>query len=186
MFDVCPNDCVIFQNELAEVDMCPKCDAHRYKSTGNNIPVRRFHYLPLGPRLERLFGTSNLAQLVQAHKTLPVPSTLFDIPDSPMWRSTYSHSGVFGGDPRGISLSLCTDGVNPYSHLRCSYSMWPIVLSLLNLPRNIRNDFKNMFLVGIIPGNGRKEAHTIHPYLEILVDENALYYYKCGMLSPKR
>ena len=49
--------------------------------------------------------------------------------------------------------------------------MCPIVLSLLNLPRNIRYNFGNLFLVGIIPGNGRKEAKTIQPYLEVLVDE---------------
>ena len=28
-----------------------------------------------------------------------------------------------------------------------------------------------MFLVGIVPGNGKKEAKNIHPYLEVLVDE---------------
>ena len=49
--------------------------------------------------------------------------------------------------------------------------MWPIVLTLLNFPRSIRHVFSNMFFMGIIPGNGKKEANSIHPYLEILVDE---------------
>ena len=55
--------------------------------------------------------------------------------------------------------------------------MWPIVLSLLNLPRKIRHNFENMMLVGIIPGNGRKEAQNIHPYLEVLVDEMIMQSY---------
>ena len=112
-----------------------------------------------------------MAQLVQEHGGITPSSILFDLHDSPLWKSAYSDSGVFEGDKRGISFSLCTDGVNPFSHLRCNYSMWPVVLNLLNLPKNIRHAFFNMFLVGIIPGNGSKEASNVHPYLEILVDE---------------
>ena len=74
-------------------------------------------------------------------------------------------------DSRGISLSLCTDGVNPFSHLRCNYSMWSIMMSLINLPRKIRNDFHNLFLVGIIHANNKREARNIHPYLEVSMDE---------------
>ena len=96
---------------------------------------------------------------------------MFDLHDSPMWRSAYSDTGIFKGDSRGIALGLCTDGVNPFSHLRCTYSMWPIVLSLLNLPRDVRHNFQNMLLVGIIPSNHGKEAQSIRPYFEVLVDE---------------
>ena len=90
---------------------------------------------------------------------------MFDVHDSPPWKTAYSVAGMFEGDSQGISLGLCTDGVNPFSHLCCSYSMWTIVMSLLNLLRDIRHDFRNMFVIGIIPGNGKNEAHTIHPYL---------------------
>ena len=85
--------------------------------------------------------------------------------------SQHTDSGVFQGDSRGISFGLCTDGVNPFSHLRCTYSMWPIDLTLLNLPRSIHHEFRNVFMVGIVPSNGKKEANSIHPYLEVLVDE---------------
>ena len=78
---------------------------------------------------------------------------------------------MFNGDKRGLSFGLCTDGVNPYAHNRVSYSMSPIVLTLLNFPRSMRNSFTNLFLVGIIPGNGSKEAAHIDPYLNVLVDE---------------
>ena len=172
VYDVCPNDCIIFRCTFSDLDKCPKCNANRYKSGGSSsIPVRTFHYLPLGPRLKRLFGISNLAQLLQEHGRVPSSSSLFDLHDSPSWKNAYSDSGIFQGDSRGISFSLCSDGVNPFSHLRCNYSMWPIVLNLLNLPRRIRHQFNNMFLVGIIPANGKKEAHTIHRYLEVLVDK---------------
>jgi hypothetical protein len=71
-------------------------------------------------------------------------SILSDIHSSPAWAATYSKDGIFKGDARGISFGLCTDGVNPFSHLRTSYSMIPIVMSLLNLPRNVRHSFGNI------------------------------------------
>lgn len=49
--------------------------------------------------------------------------------------------------------------------------MWPIVLTILNLPPKIRYSFSNLLLVGIVPGNNQKEPSSLDPYLEILVDE---------------
>ena len=91
--------------------------------------------------------------------------------DSPYWKSTYSDTDVFKGDRRGVSLCLCTDGVNLFSHNKVSYSMWPIVLAILNLPSHQRYLFGNLILVGIVPGNGTKEANSLDPYLDISVDE---------------
>lgn len=67
-------------------------------------------------------------------------------------------------------MAFCTDGVNPFAHNRVVYSMWPIMLTLLNLPRII-NLFTNILLVGIIPGNEGKEAKSLDPYLEVFIDE---------------
>lgn len=91
-----------------------------------------------------------------------------DVHDSATWRQAYSCHGVFGGDKRGLSLA---DGMNPFKHNKVSYSMWPVMLTILNLPRNIRNHFGNILLVGIIPGNGYKEPDNLDPYLDIQVDE---------------
>ena len=96
---------------------------------------------------------------------------IFDIHQSEAWREAYSDSGIFKGDPRGVSLALCTDGVCPFAHNRVTYSMWPIMLTLLNLPRNLRNRFSSILLVGIVPANGTKEPHNLNPYFDILVDE---------------
>ena len=83
----------------------------------------------------------------------------------------YDKAGIFNGDSRGVSLALCTDGVNPFSHNKVSYSMWPIMITLLNLPRKFRNRFGSILLTGIIPANGTKEPKNLNPYLDILVDE---------------
>ena len=49
--------------------------------------------------------------------------------------------------------------------------MLPLMLSLLNLPRNIRYHFDSILLVRIIPSNGSQEPQLLNIYLDILVDE---------------
>ena len=106
--------------------------------SGTSIPAHTFSYLPLRPRIARLFGTPNLAEVVQTHLTEKTDE-MNDIHDSPSWRRVYSLQGVFAGDSRGLSLALCTDGVNPFNHNKVPYSMWPIMLTILKLPRKVRN-----------------------------------------------
>ena len=111
MFHACQNDCILFNKEFEALKECPKCKAPHYKHG-------KFVYLPIGPRLERLFRTSNLAQLVQSHggSDFEVLDVMHDIHDSPVWKIVYSKQGVFNGDKQGINLGLCTDGVSPFSH----------------------------------------------------------------------
>ena len=50
--------------------------------------------------------------------------------------------------------------------------MWPIVLGQFNLPRQIRYQFANLVLVGIIPTQTEgSEPKDFDPYLDVLVDE---------------
>ncbi len=95
----------------------------------------------------------------------------YSIHESSTWRERYSADGIFHGDPRGLSLSLCTDGVNPFAKEKVSYSMWPIIimLTILNLPHGLRKLAGSLLLAGIIPG--KSEPHNMDPYLEPLVDE---------------
>ncbi len=177
VYHVCPNDCIIFRKEYKNAKSCPKCNEERFKYN-SHVPKRTFIYLPLCPRVIRSYGTASIAEALQIHgknladsETEQVP-VVRDIHDSPMWNRAYSQEGTFQGDSRGLSFSLCLDGLNPWSKNKTNYSMWPIVLGQLNLPRNIRNLLSNLILVGIIPAQaGGKEAFNLEPYLEILVDE---------------
>ncbi len=118
-----------------------------------------------------MFGNKIVAKMLQCHVELmnKQEKKVSDIHQSNEWRSLYGVSGYFNGDSRGISLSLCTDGMNPFAKEKCTYSMWPIQIGCLNLPRRTRYKAGSLFLAGIIPG--RKEPKNIDPYLDILVDE---------------
>lgn len=174
VFHVCVNDCVLYRGEHKNCDVCPKCNEPRFKA--KSIPRRTFHYLPLSPRFIRSYGTEGISYLLQSHGgEIGEPNNegiMKDIHDSPKWKSSFRVGGIFNGDSRGLALSLCLDGLNPWSKNKCNYSMWPIVLGQLNLPRNIRYHFANLLLVGIIPSQTQgKEPKHLDPFLEVLVDE---------------
>lgn len=176
VFHVCPNDCIIFRGEYKNSSSCPKCNESRFKAGKVNTPQRTFHYLPLGPRLARSFGTKDISYLLQSHEgecqSAETGGIMTDIHDSPKWKEAFDDNGTFHGDPRGVALSLCLDGLNPWSKNKATYSMWPIVLAQLNLPRRIRYQFANLLLVGIIPSQKEgSEPKDLDPYLEVLVDE---------------
>ena len=121
-YHACPDDCILFRKEYAELSQCSICNAQRFKP-GTHIPARQFTYLPIGPRLVRIYGTSSTAQMLQTHNNSS-NCTMYDIHDSRFWSNAYSTEGVFKGDSRGIAVSFCTDGVNPFSHHKSQYSMW--------------------------------------------------------------
>ena len=86
-------------------------------------------------------------------------------------------------------MSFCSDGVNPLKTMHLVYSMWPLMVSILNFPVALRKSVGGILLVGVIPGNGRKEAYHMDPYLDILVDEllvlaHCNIYYPAHMSAP--
>ena len=67
--DACPNGCMLFWKEYEYANQCIWCGAQRYKekmrrSDGKRkrIPNAILRYLPLGPRLQRLFTTTRVAE----------------------------------------------------------------------------------------------------------------------------
>ena len=177
IYDACPNDCVLFRKtdhyDYTALTNCPICNGKRFCTARN--PARKYYYYPLGPRWKRMFGNATVAEVLQSHDIAyedhPSGQCVDDIIGSPLWKKVYGDGGFFEGERRGICAQLSTDGVNPFSSNKVIYSMWPIMLTVLNLPKRIRNLFSNMMLVGIIPGNGDHEAKSIDPYLEVVVDE---------------
>ena len=119
-YDCCINDCIIFRNcsdgAFKDLTTCPKCDSARYYSH-TKIAKKRFKYIPLATRIKRMFANETVSELLQQHQgqqcdDVPIVT---DLHQSQAWRSMYNASGPFQGDPRGICLSFCTDGTNPFS-----------------------------------------------------------------------
>lgn len=169
-YEVCINDCVIFRDKHLDLDQCPSCGEPRRL---NGCIRKSFTYMPSGPRLARWFGTSNLCQLLFADK-ISINGTLTDFTDGDLYKTWFREGGVFENmkEEHCVPLSLFADGVNPYKHQSAQKSMWPVMLTWINLPRNIRQVLGPMLLVGIIP-SGLKgcEPKTLEPYFELLTEE---------------
>lgn len=184
-FDVCPNDCMIYHNDIEKT--CDACGSERYDANGK--PKKVFKYFPLGPRLARIFQDENLAKILHAHSTRTDKDVLSDILDTYRWRKEwFDLGGEFKGQ-YGCALNFCTDGVNPFKTVGIQYSMWPMMMSVLNFPVSFRKSVGGTLLLGIIPGNGRKEAYHLDPYISIVVNELIILsdchiYYPQYMSSP--
>ena len=174
-YHCCVNDCVLFRNSsrgaYEKHVKCPVCNEPRFLSHGK-IPRKRFKYMSVVTRLHRYFSNSHTSELLQNHWQCSGEHSneiVTSIHQSPAWHEWYSPSGVFKGEHRSISFALCTDGLNPFSHEKTQYSMWPIFLVPLNMPHSIRMKTGSMFLTGIIPGP--KEPKNMDPYIDVLVDD---------------
>ena len=70
-FDCCVNDCVIFRNSsnenLLSASNCPKCGENRYEPF-TQVPRKKFKYIPLAPRLKRMFANKKISELLQDHQ----------------------------------------------------------------------------------------------------------------------
>lgn len=117
---------------------CPICNSKRFRTARK--PARKFYYYPLGPCWKRMFGNPTVAEVLESHDIADEdhPSgQCVDIIGSPLWKKVYDDGGFFEGERRGISTQLSTDGVNPFSSNKVIYSMWLIMLTVLNLPKRI-------------------------------------------------
>ena len=108
---------------------------------------------------------------MHAHSSRPKGEFIKDISNTNRWKNDWlGSSGIMKGDSNGCVLSFSSDSAKPYKSMHIVYLMWPIMLSLLNFPIPLRKSADGILLVGIVSGNGKKEANNLTPYLDILVD----------------
>ena len=69
-FDSCVNDCVVFkqclEGSFENLTVCPKCSEPHFKKE-SSIPRKVFKYIPLAPRLSRMFKNKKNSENLQAH-----------------------------------------------------------------------------------------------------------------------
>ena len=76
----------------------------------------------------------------------------------------------FALDSRNIRFGLATDGFNPYGMMSSSYSCWPVVLVMYNLPPWLCMKEAYLSLSLIIPGP-KSPGDNIHVFLQPLLED---------------
>ena len=74
--DACEKGCVLFRKEYAHLDYCPNCESCRYIVVDNGMGEKRqtkitvsvLRYMPIIPRLQRLFMVEETARQMTWHK----------------------------------------------------------------------------------------------------------------------
>ncbi|XP_028074146.1 uncharacterized protein LOC114276562 [Camellia sinensis] len=75
--------------------------------------------------------------------------------DSDEWKEFDTQHPEFALEPRNVRLGLATDGFNPFRNMNNSYSLWPVVLILYNLPPWLAMKDPFFMLSLLIPGESQ-------------------------------
>ncbi|XP_070007649.1 uncharacterized protein [Nicotiana sylvestris] len=149
------------------------CEKPRFKknSRGNMVVIKAMHYLPLIPRLKRLYASMSSSPHMRWHFENRRPPSLMCHPsDGEAWKHFDRTYPDFASEPRNIQLGLCVAGFMPFSISATPYSCWPIFLTPYNLPPELCMTSPYIFLNYIIL-NPRNPKSLIDVYLQPLIDD---------------
>ncbi|XP_072079067.1 uncharacterized protein [Arachis hypogaea] len=176
--DCCINGCMLYykEDDIPRKE-CKFCHSPRYKigKKGKSVPLKRMHYLPLIPRLRRLYASMNTAPHMRCHFDHEFKGVIEHPSDSKAWKYFDRKHPQFSQEPRNVRLGLCADGFTPFGQSGKQYSCWPIIVTPYNLPPSMCMKTPYMFLSMIIPGP-RNPKTRIDVYLQPLIDELKLLW----------
>jgi len=180
--DCCMNGCMLFyDNDNGKNDasllQCKFCGHPRYCALHGGqrqkkpIPLKSMFYLPIIPRLQRMFASNRTTQHMTWHDENKIEGMLRHPSDGQAWKHVDRKHPSFASDPRNVRLGLCLDGFNSYIQASSSpYSCWLVIVTPYNLPPEMCMTKPYMFLTCIIPGPSNQKA-SIDVYLEPLIDD---------------
>ncbi|XP_057806813.1 uncharacterized protein LOC131021574 isoform X3 [Salvia miltiorrhiza] len=172
----CPEDCILYRNEYANLVNCPTCGKSRWKVLKNDkinegVPAKVLWYFPPIPRFQRMFGNKEMSSNLRWHADKRVRDGHLRHPaDSPAWKLVDEQWPNFGNEPRNLRLALSADGINPHSVMSSKYSCWPIILITYNLPPWLCMKRKHMMLTLLVSGP-HQPGNDIDVYLAPLIDD---------------
>ncbi|XP_025811686.1 uncharacterized protein LOC112889329 [Panicum hallii] len=186
--DACEDNCMLFWKEHANDTHCMHCSKSRYAvvvdEDGNavttNVPVKQLRYMPITPRLKRLFLNQETAKQMRWHKEgdrqNQDPDIMVHLSDGEAWQALDRFDPEFARDPRSARLGLSTDGFTPYTNNSTSYSCWPVFMMPYNLPPSKCMKEDVTFLALIIPGP-KDPVTKINVFMQPLIEELKLLWH---------
>ncbi|XP_019158170.1 PREDICTED: uncharacterized protein LOC109154886 [Ipomoea nil] len=186
--DCCVNSCMLYYKSDINERHCKFCGEARFKprpptcARGKEVPKKMMHYLPLIPRLQRLYASQNSAEHMRWHyENHRQPGIMCHPSDGEAWKHFDTQYPDFAADPRNVRLGLCANGFSPFGLNAKSYSCWPVMVVPYNLPPSMCMTTPYIFLTCIIPGEHNPKAN-IDVYLQPLIDELQLLW-DIGLLT---
>ena len=141
------------------------------------VPCRKYVHQSLKEWVGRLLSRPGIEDILDAPHDQPPPGYMGDVWDSPVLKRFRDTDGTpfFAkhGEELRLAFSLGADGFHPLGSLEAKQSMsaTAIYMVLLNLPKDQRFKYKNMYLVGVIPGPSKPSLEQINHALSLIVHE---------------
>jgi len=109
--DICPNFCMLYYLENAEMTECMTCGHSRYKPrTGRGktlVAYKKLKYFPITPRLQRLFMSLRTAEHMTWHQSHhAVDGVMVHPSDGEAWKHFNSMHPPFSAESRNVRLGL--------------------------------------------------------------------------------
>jgi Transposase family tnp2 len=175
--DVCPNFCTLYYKSHKDNIVCDECKEPRYEPCTINkksklVPQKILRYLPITPRLQRMYMTRTTAERMRWHKEglREKPGIIVHSSDAEAWKTFDLKHPDFAYEVRNVRLGLTTDGFMPYNSSATPYSCWAVFVFPYNLPPIFLMKEDSMFLALIIPGL-KHPGRDIDVVLQPLIDE---------------
>jgi hypothetical protein len=123
--DACVNNCMIYYKQDEHKDRCDFCNESRYvvtKPAGQGrkrkpIPCKVLCYLPIIPRLQRMFMEAKTAIHMCWHKarTRANPNVMVHPSDGDVWKHFSTKFIDFAMDPRNVRVAIATCHIPKFS-----------------------------------------------------------------------
>ncbi|XP_047326651.1 uncharacterized protein LOC124930343 [Impatiens glandulifera] len=168
--DVCRDGCMLFWKTDSDDELCKFCELPMYKGNGyKRKPYKQLFYLPLTPRLQRLYASNMTAAHMTWHAHHCTEDGIMCHPsDGEAWKTFDHHYPDFAREGRNVRLGLCSDGFAPFGQFGKPYSCWPVILTHYSLPLGMCMKTPYMFISLIVPGP-KCPQKNIDIYLQPLV-----------------
>jgi len=155
--NICPNFCMLYYLENAELTECMTCGHSHYKpkiSRGKTlVGYKKLRYFSVTPRLQRLLMSPRTAEHMTWHQSHDAVNGVMVHPsDVEAWKHFNSVHPHFLVESKNVRLGLCTDGFNSFGSFAAPYSCWLVILTVYNLPLRVCMRPNLMFLSTVIPG----------------------------------
>jgi len=168
-YDCCINSCIAYTGDYVNDLTCPYCKQPRHNA--KNKPRRMFCYIPIIPRLQKLFSNiKSREELLYRHEYHSDGSSISDVFDGEHYKNLCKTRVSVDGkiflhkyfsDKRDIAFSVCMDSYLLYKRRRGGPSATPILIQLYNLPPDVRTHLSRLVCTGVIPGpKGPKRLDT--------------------------
>ncbi|GJY16687.1 hypothetical protein Tco_0387109 [Tanacetum coccineum] len=130
----------------ANEELYPSCDyvtrlyfMAKFTHFKIKVPKKVLRYLPIIPRLQRLYKSSHTTKEMNWHATgkCMEPDKMQHPVDGRAWKNFDTNYLDFAAEPRNVRLGLAVDGFNPFSNLNSSLMLTFLITGPKSLVKDI-------------------------------------------------